>query len=271
MSRHHFWHDCKLLFLFSHFSEVFSSLHELTCSSVTPDYAFWVPALLQDTKQELFWGGIRGEESDSQIGFSFQDEYRGEKWYMHLQSLKIQREKKSKNLKENVWNGNINAPYWSEPYPTAGSRNFTFDPSRIGPMWVSWSSPRIKIFWQKILVAIEFPLANCFPCTPQYMVLGYVPKLLEPSSAKYLFRFLSMAAKKMFNTLLWLKKVTKLSNVIKKYKKWKGLQHVFENNWLKLEGLQLWNCQFLLDVKEIVMTIVCLQSLGGSIISSRSS
>lgn len=71
------------------------------------------------------------------------------------------------------------------------------------------------------------------------MVLGYVPKLLEPSSAKYLFRFLPVAAKKMFNTLLWLKKVTKLSDVIKKYKKWKGLQHVFKNNWLKSEGLQL--------------------------------
>lgn len=158
----------------------------------------------------------------------------------------------------------------SEPYPTAGSRNFTFDfgPSRTGPMWVSWSSPRIKIFWQKILAAIEFPLANCFPCTPQYMVLGYVPKLSEPSSAKYLFRFLSVAAKKMFNTLLWLKKVTKLSNVIKKYKTWKGLHHVFENNWLKSEDLQLWNHWILLDVKEIVMTIVCLQPLAGPIISS---
>lgn len=31
--------------------------------------------------------------------------------------------------------------------------------------------------------------------------------------------------------------------MIKKYKKWKGLQHVFDNNWLKLkEGeLQVWH------------------------------
>lgn len=66
----------------------------------------------------------------------------------------------------------------------------------MGPIQLSWSSPRIRIFWQKIYTTIEFPLATDFPCTLQYMVLGYVPKLLEHSSAKYLFRILSVAAKR---------------------------------------------------------------------------
>lgn len=55
--------------------------------------------------------------------------------------------------------------------------------------------------------------------------------------------------------------------MIKKYKKWKGLQHVFENNWLKLkkEGAsRSENIRYvysLYKVKEIVMTSICLLSL----------
>lgn len=90
-----------------------------------------------------------------------------------------------------------------EPYPTAISRSFTFEfsSSRKDPHKFPGTAPELGIFGRRSMLLLSSLWRTDFPCTQQYMVLGCVPKLLEPSSAK-LFRILSVAAKRSLNIAL---------------------------------------------------------------------
>jgi len=74
------------------------------------------------------------------------------------------KEKKNTNLKENVWNENVRTECWSLsliPRQSVGALPLTWAGVERDPQ-VSWYSPRIRNFWQKIHTAIEFPLENWF-------------------------------------------------------------------------------------------------------------
>lgn len=167
-----FWYDYKISFcLFAHFPAAFSSFHDLTCSSVTPDYRGWVPAVLWGTKQELLLNSVRDEENGSYLWFAFQKMYGRVQGF--CQSLKIKGKKKEFEGKCVKWE----CEDWvlePELYPSAAGRSFAFELSRskMGPTQVSWYCPKIRNFWQKVHAAIEFFWRTDFLCTPQYMVLG---------------------------------------------------------------------------------------------------
>lgn len=156
-----FCYDYKLSFcLFAPFPAAFSSFHDLTCSSVTPDYSCWVPAVLWGTKQELLLNSVSDEENGSYLWFAFQKMYGRVQEF--CQSLKI-KEKKEFEGKCVKWE----CEDWvlePELYPSATGRSFAFDLSRskMGPTQVSWYCPKIRNFWQKIDAAIEFLLENWF-------------------------------------------------------------------------------------------------------------
>lgn len=68
-------------------------------------------------------------------------------------------------------------------------------------------------------IATKSILEIYFSCTPQYMVLGYIPELLECNTAKYLFKILSVAAKskmhisgqrKLPNYKIWTDKIQEM-------------------------------------------------------------
>lgn len=180
------------------FQQLFSSFHDLTCSSVTPDYSCWVPATLWGTEQELLLNSVRGEENGSYLWFSFQKTYRREQWLVYFQSLKINF-KINKNLKENVWSGNVRTKCSSLsliPLQSVGALPLTWVGAERDPHKFPGTVPELGIFGRRSMLLLSSLWRTDFPRTPQYMVLGYVPKLLEPSSVKYLFRILSVAAKR---------------------------------------------------------------------------
>lgn len=116
-----FWYDYKICFcLFAPFPTAFSSFHDLTCSSVTPDYSCWVPAVLWCTKQELLLNSVREEENGSYLWFAFQKTYGRVQGF--CQSLKIKGKKIWRKMCEmGMWGLSIGAWtlsfwYWKELY-----------------------------------------------------------------------------------------------------------------------------------------------------------
>lgn len=178
------------------FQQVLSSFHDLTCSSVTPDYSCWVPATLWGTEQELLLNGVRGEENGSYLRFSFQKMYRRGQWLVYCQSLKVN---KKWIWRKNVWSRNVRTECWSLsliPPQSVGALPLTLVGAERDSHKFPGTVPELGFFGRRSMLLLSSLWRTDFLCTPQYMVLGYVPKLLEPSSAKYLFRILSVAAKK---------------------------------------------------------------------------
>lgn len=191
-----FCYDYKLSFcLFAPFPAAFSSFHDLTCLSVTPDYSYWVPAVLWGTKQELLLNSVSDEENGSYLWLAFQKMYGRVQEF--CQSLKIKGKKK--NLKENVWNGNVRTECWSLnfiPLQLGGALPLTWVGAKWDPHKFPGTVPKLGIFGRRSMLLLSSFWRTDFLCTPQYMVLGYVPKLLEPSSAK-LFRIICGSQKKV--------------------------------------------------------------------------
>lgn len=85
-----------------------------------------------------------------------------------------------------------------ELYPSGIGRSFTFELSRskMGPTNFPGTVPKLGLFGKRSMLLLSSFWRADFLCTAQYMVLGYVPELLEPSSAKF-FRILCGSQKKV--------------------------------------------------------------------------
>lgn len=153
--------------------------------------------MLWGTEQELLLNSVRNKENGSYLWFSFQKMYRREQWLVYCQSLKIKK-KIGKNLKENVCNRNVRTERWSLsliPLRSVGAIPLTWVGAEWDPHKSPGTVPESGISGRRSTLLLSSLWRTVFPWTPQYMVLGYVPKLLEPSWAK-LFRILSVAAKR---------------------------------------------------------------------------